>query len=113
MTVQKYRLPSGQEILVEVDHEVDLKPVRSGTRGLRSPDVPTLDPDCVIEPVLALVTASLNRLLLHTPKPNEIEFSAGIKLGVEGGVVVAKGSAEANLTVSLKYVAADFLKQNG
>jgi hypothetical protein len=51
------------------------------------------------------ITATTNKLRAFAADEVTVEF--GIVLGVEGGVIVAKGSAEVHFTVTLSWKRAD------
>lgn len=54
----------------------------------------------VIRPVGESLAEAVERM---NRRPDSLEVSFGIKLGVSAGVIVSKGSAEANLSVKLVW----------
>jgi hypothetical protein len=53
-----------------------------------------------LEPALDLIVSRLRRA---TRRPDEITVDFGLKLGGEAGLIFAKGTAEANLSVSVTW----------
>lgn len=53
-----------------------------------------------LEPALDMIVSRLRRATRH---PDEITVDFGLKLGGETGLVFAKGTAEANLSVSVTW----------
>jgi hypothetical protein len=53
-----------------------------------------------LEPAIGMI---VSRLRSATRRPDEISVDFGLKLGGETGLIFAKGTAEANLTVSVTW----------
>lgn len=62
-----------------------------------------LSMSAALEPVLVMLDSMLRKFRTAAQQAQEIELSLGLKVGLEGNVVVAKSSAEANFEVRLKY----------
>jgi hypothetical protein len=58
-----------------------------------------------LEQALGQLRPSLERVaeLVRTPAPDEATLEFGLKLGGETGVIVAKGTAEANFRIALTW----------
>lgn len=56
-----------------------------------------------LDPVMVMLDSMLTEFRKTAQQAQEIELSLGLKLGLEGNIVVAKSSAEANFEIRLKY----------
>ena len=103
----EFPLEDGTSMLVEID-EPDQDGLVKASRGYDVIDKAhqTLEKSLEkVEPAAQLVIQQFRKL--HDV-PDEIEVSFGLKLSAEAGAVLASASAEANYTVTLKWV-----KENG
>lgn len=95
-------LADGSEVLVAVDRrEVpdDLVLAGAGAQQIAARATETL------EQLLAKVTPTVRAVAdwVRTHSPDECGVQFGLKLGGETGVIVAKGTAEVNFTVTLTW----------
>jgi hypothetical protein len=96
----KFKGEDGADVLVEVDQETE-GTVRAG----RGDQVAELT-QATFEKALAglrPITDRVRATLSDVNNPAEFSISFGIKLNAEAGAIVASASAEANISVSLKW----------
>jgi hypothetical protein len=97
--------PGEASIEIEVDPALAPEGFRQ-TSGLTLK--PTIaDAERFLEPLPRLVGAVLDRIKSSVQNPKEITITLGLKFGLEGQVIIAKGTAESNLVIELKYGGSD------
>ena len=106
MVLVKVPLASGDDITVEID-QIDLvgdlalaspEPGRAVTRLAASLE----DGLDVLKPALESIARRL-----EAARPQEFSVEFGIKVGGEAGMFIAKGTAEVNFLVTMKWVSPD------
>jgi len=100
--ISQFELPSGAVIHVEAEPTDSDRGYRSAS-GLQD-TIRKLDVRALVEPISNLLDTVLKRFLESHNAPSEITITAGVKFGAEGQFIVAKGTAEANLSISVKYL---------
>ena len=99
----EFPLEDGTTILVEID-EPELSGLVKASRGgdVLTKAQQTLEKSLEkVQPAAQYVIQQLRKL--HDA-PDEIQVAFGLKLSAEAGAVLASASAEANYTVTLKWV---------
>ena len=56
-----------------------------------------------LNPVVEMLDSLVAKLRTAAGNPKGVEIKVGLKFGVDGNIIVAKGSAEGNLEVKLTY----------
>jgi len=91
-----YDVGAGHQIEVEVSAGEG-----EGARKIARTDQAVLQFAAAMEKVKAVADAAVASL--SKAAPEEIEVSFGVKLGGKTGLIIAEGSAEANIGVTLKF----------
>jgi hypothetical protein len=59
--------------------------------------------EATIVAIASSVASTIGRLSTQTKKPTQVEVEFGLSVSVEGNIVVATGTAEATLAITLTY----------
>ncbi len=89
-------------LTVEVDPEDGVDLASNGARGWRRPSFNLVTAMDNVMPALDVI---INRVRDGRVAPDEVTLELGLKIGGEHGVILTKGTAEANLKVTVKWLA--------
>ncbi|MBS4096279.1 MAG: hypothetical protein KGZ83_05510 [Sulfuricella sp.] len=96
------KLPDGTTILVEVE-EIPMNAMAT-TRGAPAPTQQiTRELSEVLPAVRGIASSLLESLEGLARKPDTVSVEFGLKIGGEVGVILTKGTAEANFKLSLSW----------
>jgi NTP-dependent ternary system trypsin peptidase co-occuring protein len=97
--IVRYALPDNEHLLVEVDVPDGYGPIDTAGGFI---DVP-LNIDRTISAVSRVAELISTKLKSLPQSPKELSIELGIKLSVEGSIIVAKGEAESNWKITMKW----------
>jgi hypothetical protein len=95
-------LPAGGSLIVESSSAPETGVVRAG----RARDVAAMAAETfesAIDRLKSAADAVVSKMDTLAKRPNEVTVQFAVKLGTEIGVVIANTSAEANLTLQVKW----------
>jgi len=96
---QKLVLPSGDELSIETD--------AAGGGFRQNSALDNIDISKTLRRLAEFCDIAVTELQNLTRQPEQIELSIGVKIGVEGQIIIAKGTSEANLQVKLSFKRAE------
>ena len=103
-TVAVYTLPNKSTVQFEVDPKVVGDGYsQASTVGAVSGQLLSLDQ--ALNPIIEMLDSVVKRFRDTVGSPASIDVAIGLKIGAEGNFIVAKGSVEGNISVTLKYSA--------
>lgn len=97
------RFKGDQTILVEVEEQPQEGGIERAAKPVETVKRVTETLENVLDRVRDVAETAVGKLTTLASRPEEVAIEFGIKLGTEGGIVIASGSVEANFKVSLKW----------
>ncbi|VWX50878.1 conserved hypothetical protein [Novosphingobium sp. 9U] len=100
--IATYVASDGSEIKVEVDPTM----VGSGYAQASSAGqiaAKLLPLGEALNPIVTMLDSLITRFRATAGNPTTVEITVGLKFGVDGNIIVAKGSAEGNLQIKMTY----------
>jgi hypothetical protein len=114
MAIRHFTLPSGKVVEVEVASDRKDGLVEAGASDLAGAIASGAAAGFVqsFAASIEITELALQGLLERATRPEEVSITLGLKVGATGNVIVAKGTAEANITVTAKYSLAAVKKKS-
>jgi hypothetical protein len=89
--------------LVEIEEQLQEGGIERAAKPLETVKKVSETLENVLDRVREVAETAVGKLTTLVSRPEEVGIEFGIKLGAEGGIVIASGSVEANFKVSLKW----------
>ncbi|WP_285100880.1 CU044_2847 family protein [Promicromonospora sp. MEB111] len=99
--LEKLALGNGTEVLVEVEERAPGPGTRPVSRGPGRGVKATLDE--ALDDLRGVVEAVDTKMRSLAVSPDEITLALGVSMTTEAGVVIARASTEANLSLTLRW----------
>ena len=91
--LRPYQLPSGAHLSVETE----------GQGFQANSPLTSIKMSNLLTPLVEFCDVALEQIRALAQQPEEIGLKIGVKIGVEGQVIIAKGTSEANIEVTLCF----------